>query len=129
MKDSVVGTLRVPSSANGTRSVPTTYARWSIYAILIGISTAMMLARVARVHSPDPKSPTPFLSANDRSRWATIRALGDDGTYVIDKIVFDTRGRPVRGWQTIDMVRHRGGDGQEHYYSSKPTLLTTLLAG
>jgi hypothetical protein len=27
------------------------------------------------------------------------------------------------------MVRHRGPDGREHYYSSKPTLLTTLLAG
>jgi hypothetical protein len=27
------------------------------------------------------------------------------------------------------MVRHRGPDGREHYYSSKPTLLTTMLAG
>ena len=26
-------------------------------------------------------------------------------------------------------MRHRGPDGREHYYSSKPTLLTTLLAG
>src|SRR5437764_8934693 len=103
--------------------------RWSIYKLLIAISTAMMLARVARVHSPDPKSPTPFLSANDRSRWATIRALGDEGTYVIDQIVFDKQGRPARGWQTIDMVRHRGADGREHEYSSKPPLLTTPLAG
>jgi hypothetical protein len=27
------------------------------------------------------------------------------------------------------LVRHRGPDGREHYYSSKPTLLSTLLAG
>ena len=103
--------------------------RRSIYALLITISTATLLARIARVDSPDPKSQTPFLSANDRSRWATIRALGDDGTYVIDHIIFDQKGNRVRGWHTIDLVRHRGPDGKEHYYSSKPTLLTTLLAG
>jgi hypothetical protein len=34
-----------------------------------------------------------------------------------------------RYWKSIDMVRHRGPDGKEHYYSSKPTLLPTLLAG
>ncbi len=34
-----------------------------------------------------------------------------------------------RGWDTIDMVKHRGRDGQEHLYSSKPPLLATLMAG
>jgi hypothetical protein len=104
-------------------------ARQSLYALLIAISTAIMLARVASVESSDPRSPTPFLSANDRSRWATIRALGDDGTYAIDHIIFNQRGNRARGWHTIDLVRHRGPDGREHYYSSKPTLFTTLLAG
>ena len=33
----------------------------------------------------------PFLSANDRSRWCTIRALVDDGTYAIDQIVTDPK--------------------------------------
>jgi hypothetical protein len=103
--------------------------RWSIYALLIAISAGLMIARIARVRSPDPKNKTPFLSANDRSRWTTIRALGDDGTYAIDHIVFNAKGERVRGWHTIDMVRHRGADSREHYYSSKPTLLTTLLAG
>ncbi len=65
----------------------------------------------------------PFLSANDRSRWDTIRALVENGTYAIDDIQNES------GWDTIDMVRHRGADGQWHLYSSKPTLLTTLLAG
>jgi hypothetical protein len=100
-----------------------------VYAVLIAVSAGMMLAGVARVDSSDPKSKTPFLSANDRSRWATIRALGDEGTYVLDNVIFDKKGNRVRGWHTIDLVRHRGPDGKEHYYSSKPTLLTTLLAG
>jgi len=112
-----------------TDAVPATNWRRSIYAILIAVSTGMMLARVARVDSSDPKSQTPFLSANDRSRWATIRALGDEGTYVLDTIIFDKKGNRVRGWHTIDLVRHAGANGKEHYYSSKPTLLTTLLAG
>ncbi|HMC12570.1 MAG TPA: hypothetical protein VKH44_14825, partial [Pirellulaceae bacterium] len=114
---------------DGVRGLLSASTRRAIYALLIAVSTGMMLARVARVDSADPKSPTPFLSANDRSRWATIRALGDGGTYVIDDIIFDEQGNRVRGWHTIDLVRHRGQDGNEHYYSSKPTLLTTLLAG
>src|SRR5215470_9579614 len=97
--------------------------RWSMYALMIVVATGMMLAQVARVRSPDAKSPTPFQSGNDRSRWATIRALGDDGTYAIEHVIFDARGNRVRGWYTIDLVRHRGPDGVEHYYSSKPTLL------
>jgi hypothetical protein len=65
----------------------------------------------------------PFLSANDRSRWMTIRSLVEHGTYEIDAIV----GQPT--WDTIDMVQHRGSDGELHLYSSKPPLLATLLAG
>ena len=65
----------------------------------------------------------PFLSANDRSRWMTIRSLVEHGTYEIDSIV----GQPT--WDTIDMVQHRGRDGKVHLYSSKPPLLATILAG
>ena len=65
----------------------------------------------------------PFLSANDRSRWMTIRSLVEHGTYEIDAIV----GQPT--WDTIDMVQHKGRDGKLHLYSSKPPLLATLLAG
>ena len=65
----------------------------------------------------------PFLSANDRSRWCTVRALAEPemrvegAPYSIDKV----RAQP--GWDTIDMVKHDG-----HLYSSKPPLLPTLLA-
>ena len=65
----------------------------------------------------------PFLSANDRSRWCTLRALveGDmrvqGAPYAIDKVIQQDN------WDTIDMVKHGG-----RLYSSKPPLLPTLLA-
>ncbi len=65
----------------------------------------------------------PFLSANDRSRWLAIRALIEHGTYEIDEVL------DRNTWNTIDMVQHRGRDGELHLYSSKPPLLYTLLAG
>lgn len=65
----------------------------------------------------------PFLSANDRSRWLTIRSLVEEGTYEVDNFFRQPR------WDSIDMVSHQGRDGKQHYYSSKPPLLATLLAG
>jgi hypothetical protein len=73
----------------------------------------------------------PFLGANDRSRWATIRSLIEHGTYAIDDVIKEPN------WDTIDMVAHddagngpaTGSSASMHYYSSKPTLLTTVLAG
>ena len=73
----------------------------------------------------------PFLGANDRSRWATIRSLVEQGTYAIDDIIKEPN------WDTIDMVEHDdvgngpgvGSSASMHFYSSKPTLLTTILAG
>ncbi|MGA2031428.1 MAG: hypothetical protein ABSG68_04165, partial [Thermoguttaceae bacterium] len=66
----------------------------------------------------------PFLSANDRSRWCAVRALVepemrvDGAPYAIDKVIQQP------GWDTIDMVKHGG-----HLYSSKPPLMSTLMAG
>lgn len=66
----------------------------------------------------------PFFSANDRSRWCTIRALIEPNMrvpgapYAIDFVMRE------RGWNTIDMVSHDG-----HYYSSKPPLYPTIVAG
>jgi hypothetical protein len=99
----------------------------------------------------------PFLSANDRSRWAAVRALVEPemrvpgAPYAIDKVIQEP------GWDTIDMVMHTRrykepspeeaepapgerlwrqdgySDGDKtadagHLYSSKPPLLTTLVA-
>ena len=78
------------------------------------------------VQNHDAKGDSPFFSANDRSRWCTIRSLGDHGTYEIDQTI--QSGQPIT-WSTIDQVRHTGSDGQQHFYSSKPTLFPTMLAG
>jgi len=75
-------------------------------------------ARLHREGRSDWQLSRPFLSANDRSRWCTIRALVEQGTYAIDEI------QSQKGWDTIDMVKHDG-----HLYSSKPPLFPTLLAG
>lgn len=67
---------------------------------------------------------TPMFSANDRSRWCTVWALVHEGTYQIDKIVT----RP--GWNTIDKVQIVDSvQKKEHFYSSKPPLLATMVAG
>ena len=65
----------------------------------------------------------PFLSANDRSRWATVRALVERGTFAIEDIVVEPE------WGTIDAVVHPGRDGRLHLYSSKPPLLAVLCTG
>ncbi len=93
-----------------------------VYTLLIVTSVATMVGRIMSVESKSGK--TAMLSANDRSRWCTIRALVDHGTYEIDNVI-----QRRTDWYTIDMVRHKGADGREHYYSSKPPLLPTLLAG
>ena len=70
----------------------------------------------------------PFLSANDRSRWCTVRALVEPemrvpgAPYAIDRVIQEN------GWDTIDMVKHGGKHG-DHLYSSKPPLFPTLMAG
>ena len=64
----------------------------------------------------------PFLSSNDRSRWAATRALVELGTFEIDKIIEEP------GWDTIDKVQHKGADGKLHLYSSKPPILSVLMA-
>ena len=74
----------------------------------------------------------PFLSGNDRSRWCTVRALVEPdlrvpgAPYAIDKVI-DRKNNP--GWDTIDMVCRPGAPGaRDHFYSSKPPLLSTLMA-
>jgi len=93
-----------------------------VYTLLIVTSAATMVGRIMAVESKSGK--TAMLSANDRSRWCTIRSLVDHGTYEIDDVI-----KRKTDWYTIDMVRHKGTDGREHFYSSKPPLLATLLAG
>ncbi len=91
------------------------------------ITVFLVAGRICSVQSRE--GDTAFLSANDRSRWCTVASLVEDGTYVIDRQISLTTKKRKRPWYTIDMVRHRGADGQQHYYSSKPPLFPTMVAG
>src|SRR3990172_4714102 len=82
----------------------------SLYAVILTAWAAVMGFQISRVQ--------PLLSANDRSRWCTVWSLAERGTYQIDEI------DAVPGWSTIDKVRHDG-----HFYSTKPPLQSTLVAG
>lgn len=139
-------------------SFPTETAalRRAAYTLLILVAVAGVAGRVVgvgRVIEPwlfrgpdDPETsqkgkwpparpePQPTHGDNDRSRWATVRALVHEGTYVIGRREgVDAEGKGIDrgivtedGWRTIDKVLHP--DRQE-FYSSKPPLLPTLLAG
>lgn len=79
-------------------------------ALMIVVAAAISFAQVVQTQ--------PLQSANDTSRWATVWSLVERGTYQIDEI------DAVPNWNTIDKVRHNG-----HFYSSKPPLQSTLVAG
>lgn len=119
-----MGERDVADEQIGTTSAPT--LRRAVYVLLALLAVATICGRISSVKSRTGRSP--LLSANDRSRWSMIRALVDHGTFQIDQVIFRRDGRRDREWYTIDMVRHRGRDGREHYYSSKPPLFATLVA-
>jgi hypothetical protein len=70
-----------------------------------------------------------FMTAADISRWCTVWSLLERGTYAIDECPWqiDTQDKIQRPPQP------RGDAGQaqpdSHFYSSKPALLSTLIAG
>jgi hypothetical protein len=83
---------------------------------LIIAATGMIAAAVLNAE--------PLQSANDRSRWATVWSLVERRTFQIDEI------DQFSQWSTIDKVRHRTSEDQPyHFYSSKPPLLSVLVAG
>ncbi len=99
---------------------------WSVYWLLIVLALASVAINILHVRNQATRGDSPFFSANDRSRWCTIYAIVHFGTYEIDQVV----NRPSSiHWDTIDKVSHVGKDGRFHQYSSKPTLLPTILAG
>ncbi|HSG69917.1 MAG TPA: hypothetical protein VLA12_05850, partial [Planctomycetaceae bacterium] len=87
-------------SNSGPRSIP--------LVIILGAAVAAAFI----LHS------TPLQSANDRSRWCTVYSLVELGTWQIDEI------DATPGWSTIDKVRHN-----DHFYSSKPALMQSMVAG
>lgn len=90
--------------------VHNTRLRWCIYILLLTVTAGQNLAAIM--------NSVPLQSANDRSRWCTVWSLVEEGTYQIDTI------NDRSGWSSIDKVRH-----QDHFYSSKPPLFPTMVAG
>ena len=95
-----------------------------MYWIIILCSMIFVAGRILTLGSGAGSTESPFMGGNDRSRWATIQALGDLNTYEIDDVIVSTNGI---NRNTIDKVQHLGRDGRPHFYSSKPTLLPTIL--
>ena len=105
----------------------------SIAALLIFVALALAAGRIAVVS--DIEQNTALVSANDKSRWCTIASLVERGTYAIEEqeaVTYNDsrrKDKTVKPWRTIDKVRHTGADGELHYYSSKPPLFPTMVAG
>jgi hypothetical protein len=132
--------------------------RRSAYVLLIVVAVAGIAGRlvgVGRVYEPwlsrtpgkteaeDKRGvwpatrpePQPTHGDNDRSRWDTVRALVEDHTYAIGhrEGIDPESGKPIDrgivtedGWKTIDKVLN---PDTHDFYSSKPPLLPTLVAG
>src|SRR3990172_6297251 len=79
--------------------------------LIITLTSGVVLGLILTAHGTN----LPMHSVNDLSRWATVYSLSERGTYQIDETPW-----PL----TIDRVQLNG-----HSYSSKPALLSTLLAG
>lgn len=107
-----------PMTDKTTDKTPTISTWWLV--LLLAAALGAQGQRIFAARSA--KGDTPFHSANDRSRWCGVAALGNYGRFEIDDII--TR----KGWNSIDKVRHRGRDGKQHYYSSKPPLLVAMHA-
>src|SRR5579871_4489167 len=101
--------------------------RFYAYLLIIIIAAATSFSRIVTIsgsYSPTrgpSKRPiySPMLSANDRSRWCMVWSLAERGTYQIDEILQQP------GWYTIDHLYYK----DKHFYSTKPPLLQTLVAG
>ncbi len=104
------------------------YSLFDPLLVLVLVAAVIQLVRILTV-AATPHGETPFLSANDRSRWCTIASLTEDRSFVIDRFL-DLRdsSNKFRTWYSIDMVRKTEPDGSEHYYSSKPPLLSVMYA-
>ncbi|MBL4883266.1 MAG: hypothetical protein JKY95_01855 [Planctomycetaceae bacterium] len=101
---------QIPSTTNSSVTCNPTKREHQIVWILLAVLAGLLLARLAYSQ--------PLRSANDRSRWCTVWSLVENGSYQIDEITTHP------GWDTIDKVRH-----EEHFYSTKPPLYPTMLAG
>src|ERR1700689_826014 len=71
-----------------------------------------------------------LMAANDISRWCTVWSLLEKGTYVIDECPWQTDTQDKVERAPKDAGGAAGGQGSvKHFYSSKPALISTMIAG
>ena len=133
-----------------------------VYGLLITVTAAIATARIIGaelVYEPSiavrawPKErpeKMPTFSSNDRSRWSTIRALVENGTFVVGKRtivdgslyaealrlenvgldpakIYRDEGIAFQdGYRSVDYVQN---PKTHEYYSSKPPLFSAMVAG
>lgn len=142
MHEPVTPTVDRVSPAAPARS----QARQFVGMLVIAAATAQSLGYTLKVPS--------MLEVNDISRWCTVWALLEQGTYVIDECPWRNRTQdrvyrpakllpPGEGASALKRLeyalapesRKEAGadiaevDREHHYYSSKPPLLPTIIAG
>lgn len=118
--------LVTSSPISAVRDVPRQLRHYA-YLLVIVVAASTSLARIMTIsasftHGRGANKQTirsPMLSANDRSRWCMVWSLEERGTFRIDEILKEP------GWYTIDHLYYK----DEHFYSTKPPLLQTLVAG
>src|SRR5262245_18072331 len=84
--------------------------RKRVMTLMLVVSVATAAARLVSLQPAD--APVPAFSSNDKSRWATIRALVENGTYVIGEQIWtweagayqDTGITFEKGYETVDKV-------------------------
>ncbi len=125
--------------AAGEETAPRSEVRQFFALIIISMATAMALGMTLRL-------PT-HLGANDISRWCTVWSLLERGNYVIDECpwVSQTQDKVKKASKLADPGPNAGllsrfeyaiapqewktGEPVDHFYSSKPPLLPTMIAG
>jgi len=124
----------------GTEPAPgRSQARHYFVLIVIGATVAQSLGLTMKL-------PTQ-LGANDISRWCTVWSLLERGTYAIDECPWQSQTQdkvkkpnklaaPKSGDSILRRVEYaiapkswKEGEAVDHYYSSKPPLLPTMIAG
>jgi hypothetical protein len=124
--------------------------RKTLYSLMIVVTAGIMTARVANVESLyDPSiyksygrnwpketpPPWPTFASNDRARWATVKAIVEENTFVIGHRIPDETAKDgyrdegilfTDGFKSVDVVLH---PERQEFFSTKPLLLTLIAAG
>ncbi len=87
--------------------------------LIIGAAVAHSLGSTLRMPS--------HLEVNDISRWCTVWSLVERGTYAIDDCPWQNKTQD-KVYKVLPSDRDKP-DAPKHFYSSKPPLLPTMIAG